>query len=31
VLEHEEIELPTFCRWYGSRAVTDEGPASGIL
>ena len=31
VLEHEEIELPTFGRWYVSRAVTGEGPASGIL
>jgi hypothetical protein len=32
VLEHEEIELPMFGRWYVSRAVTDEGPtAAGVL
>jgi hypothetical protein len=31
VLEQEEIELPMFGRWYVSRAVTDEGPAAGVL
>jgi hypothetical protein len=31
VLEHEEIEIPTFGRWYVSRALTDEGPAAGVL
>jgi hypothetical protein len=31
VLAHEEIELPTFGRWYVSRAVTDEGPTHGVL
>jgi hypothetical protein len=32
VLQNEEIELPTFGRWYVSRAVTEEGPApAGVL
>lgn len=31
VVEHDEIELPIFGRWYVHRAVTDEAPAAGIL
>ena len=31
VVEHDEIELPMFGRWYVNRAVTDGGPATGIL
>jgi hypothetical protein len=31
VVEHDEIDLPMFGRWYVNRAVTNEGPAAGIL
>jgi hypothetical protein len=31
VVEHDEIELPMFGRWYVKRAVTNESPGAGIL